>query len=137
VTPQCGSRPGRSSDVAELITRRLATLADSGLQALDEATVRAVVRQAVRDVRTAPTPPPADPSADPTVAALRRVADDLAASSHAIGELMLEVAPAPQVRAMTCRGQVTAMNEAAKQCLLLTQSLSSPIPHSVNRAQKV
>ncbi|MEU3829809.1 hypothetical protein AB0F36_31520 [Streptomyces sp. NPDC029080] len=30
----------------------------------------------------------------PTVAALRRVVDDLAASSHAMGELMLEVAPA-------------------------------------------
>ncbi|MFJ2847680.1 hypothetical protein ACIPD2_39630 [Streptomyces griseofuscus] len=43
----------RSSDVAELIPRRLATLAHSGLQALDEATVRAVVRQSVRDVRTA------------------------------------------------------------------------------------
>ncbi|WP_258198963.1 CocE/NonD family hydrolase C-terminal non-catalytic domain-containing protein [Streptomyces sp. A244] len=56
--------------------------------------MRAVVRQAVRDVRTAPPPPPADPPADPTVAALRRVVDDLAAGSHAIGELMLEVAPA-------------------------------------------
>ncbi|MEU1666334.1 hypothetical protein ABZ547_22550 [Streptomyces sparsogenes] len=56
--------------------------------------MRAVVRQAVRDVRTAPPPPPADPSADPTIAALRRVVDDLAASTRAIGELMLEVAPA-------------------------------------------
>ncbi|GHE78746.1 hypothetical protein GCM10018785_53600 [Streptomyces longispororuber] len=56
--------------------------------------MRAVVRQAVRDVRTAPPPPPADPPADPTVAALRRVADDLAASTHAIGELVLEIAPA-------------------------------------------
>ncbi|MDL5206579.1 hypothetical protein [Streptomyces sp. ALI-76-A] len=55
---------GRTGDVAELITRRLATLAHSGLHALDEPTVRAVVRQAVRDVRTAP-PPPADPPADP------------------------------------------------------------------------
>lgn len=53
---------------AELITRRLATLAHSGLQALDTATVRAVVPQAVRD---APPPPPADPPADPAVAALR------------------------------------------------------------------
>ncbi|MFB6991327.1 hypothetical protein ACFC0C_26615 [Streptomyces sp. NPDC056178] len=53
-----------------------------------------MVRQAVRDVRTAPPPPPADPPADPAVAALRRVVDDLAASTHAIGELMLEVAPA-------------------------------------------
>ncbi|WP_327188285.1 hypothetical protein [Streptomyces sp. NBC_01334] len=84
----------RSSDVAELITRRLATLAHSGLQTLDAATVRAVVRQAVRDIRTAPPPPPADPPADPAIAALRRVVDDLAASTHAIGELMLKVAPA-------------------------------------------
>ncbi|MEU2873063.1 hypothetical protein ABZ769_28335 [Streptomyces olivoreticuli] len=85
---------GRTGDVAELITRRLATLAHSGLKALDEPTVRAVVRQAVRDVRTAPPPPPADPPADPTVATLRAVVDDLAASTHVIGELMLEVAPA-------------------------------------------
>jgi hypothetical protein len=55
--------------------------------------VRAVVRQAVRDVRTAPSPPPADPLADPTLAGLRAVVDGLAASTHAIGELMLEVAP--------------------------------------------
>ena len=85
---------GRRGDVAELITRRLATLAHSGLKALDEATVRAVVRQAVRDVRTAPPPPPADPPADPSLAAARRLVDDLAANNHAIGELMLEVAPA-------------------------------------------
>ncbi|WP_424893321.1 hypothetical protein [Streptomyces sp. XH2] len=85
---------GRADDVAELITRRLATLAHRGLQDLDTATVRSVVRQAVRDVRTAPPPPPAGPPADPAVAALRQVVDDLAASSHAIGELMLEVAPA-------------------------------------------
>ncbi|MET7607111.1 hypothetical protein ABZS96_32515 [Streptomyces avermitilis] len=83
----------RRGDVAELITGRLATLAHSGLHPLDEPTVRAVVRQAVRDVRTAPPPAPADPPADPTLAALRAVVDDLAASTHAIGELMLEVAP--------------------------------------------
>ncbi|MFF9607820.1 hypothetical protein ACF1GY_37145 [Streptomyces sp. NPDC014684] len=53
-----------------------------------------MVRQAVRDVRTALPPLPADPPVDPTVAALRAVVDDLAASTHAIGELMLEVAPA-------------------------------------------
>ncbi|WP_329564497.1 hypothetical protein OG711_38790 (plasmid) [Streptomyces uncialis] len=85
---------GRSGDVAELITRRLATLAHSGLQALDEPTVRAVVRQAVRDVRTAPPPPPAGPPADPALPELRRVVDDLAATTHQLGELMLEVAPA-------------------------------------------
>ncbi|MFD8525630.1 hypothetical protein ACFV2D_37550 [Streptomyces capillispiralis] len=84
----------RAQDVAELITRRLATLARTGLQALDEATVRSVVRQAVRDIRTAPPPLPAQPPADPTIAELRRAADDLYASAHAIGELMLEVAPA-------------------------------------------
>ncbi|MFD8854986.1 hypothetical protein [Streptomyces sp. NPDC059604] len=84
----------RADTVAELITHRLATLAHSGLTALDEPTVRAVVRQAVRDVRTAPAPPPAEPPADPTVAALRRAVDDLVANTHAIGELMLEVAPA-------------------------------------------
>ncbi|WP_241197469.1 hypothetical protein [Streptomyces sp. ADI91-18] len=84
---------GRSGDVAELITRRLAALAHTGLQALDEPAVRAVVRQAVRDVRTAPTPPPADPPADPALAELRRVVDDLAAHTHQLGELMLEVAP--------------------------------------------
>jgi|UniRef100_A0AAU3HV28 hypothetical protein len=69
-------------------------LAHSGLKALDEPTVRAVVRQAVRDVRSASPPPPADPPADPALAALRAVVDDLAAGTHAIGELMLEVAPA-------------------------------------------
>ncbi|MGW4983341.1 hypothetical protein [Streptomyces mirabilis] len=82
---------GRTDVVAEL-TRRLAALAHSGLQALDEPTVRAVVCQAVRDVRIAPPPPPVDPSADPVVAAGRQLTDDLSASAHAIGELMLEVA---------------------------------------------
>ncbi|MYQ68577.1 MULTISPECIES: hypothetical protein [unclassified Streptomyces] len=76
------------------LTRRLAALAHSGLQALDEAAVRAVVRQAVSDVRAAPPPTPVDPPADPAVAALRAVVDELAACSHQLGELMLEVAPA-------------------------------------------
>ncbi|MFD4144597.1 hypothetical protein [Streptomyces sp. NPDC058572] len=48
-----------------------------------------MVRQAVRDVRTAQPPP-----ADPTVVAVRAVVDELFAGAHAIGELMLEVAPA-------------------------------------------
>ncbi|MEW2497507.1 hypothetical protein AB0942_28825 [Streptomyces nodosus] len=72
---------GCTDDVAELITRRLAALAYSGLQALDEPTVRAVARQAVRDVRTAPPPSPASPSADPNVAALCAVVNDLVASA--------------------------------------------------------
>jgi hypothetical protein len=50
--------------------------------------VRAVVRQAVR-----PAPSPADLPADPALTELRRVVDDLAATTYAIGELMLEVAP--------------------------------------------
>ncbi|MFF3864094.1 hypothetical protein [Streptomyces sp. NPDC002209] len=56
--------------------------------------MRAVVRQAVRDIRTAPAPPPAEPSADPVVARMRAVVDKLVASTYAIGELTLEVAPA-------------------------------------------
>jgi hypothetical protein len=56
--------------------------------------VHAVVRQAVRGIRTAPLPLPVDPPADPVVAALRREVDNLAARSHTLGELMLEVAPA-------------------------------------------
>ncbi|WP_414170881.1 hypothetical protein ACMATS_37770 (plasmid) [Streptoverticillium reticulum] len=41
-----------------------------------------------------PPPPPGDPSADPAIAALRRVGDEVAASAHAIGELLTEAAPA-------------------------------------------
>lgn len=111
----------RSGDVAELITRRLATLAHSGLTALDEPTVRAVVRQAVRDVRTAPPPPPASPSADPVVAAGRQLTDDLFASAHAIGELMLEVAPA-----------YLSDTEAATGVLaLLCEEIGEPLEHGL------
>lgn len=88
----------RSGDVAELIKCRLATRIHDELKALDEPTVRTVVRQTVHDVRTTPppTPPasPAGPSADPTLTALCGVVDDPAAA-YAIGELMLQVAPAP------------------------------------------
>jgi hypothetical protein len=111
---------GRSGDVAELITRRLAALTHSGLQTLDEATVRAVVRQAVRDIRTAPPPPPVDPSADPAVAALRRVVDELAASTHAIGELMLEVAPA-----------YLSDTDAADVLALLCEEIGEPLEHGL------
>ncbi|MFJ5680738.1 hypothetical protein [Streptomyces sp. NPDC093097] len=85
---------GRTDDVAELITRHLAPLAHSGPQSLDEPTLRAVVRQAVRDIGAAPPPPPLDPPADPVLAELRAVVDKLVAVNYAIGELMLEVAPA-------------------------------------------
>lgn len=95
---------GRVDDVADLITRRLAVLTRNGDQAADADAVRAIVRQAVHDIRTAPPAvepaagPPAAPEADaalgPFVAEGRRVADQLAASAYAIGELMLEVAPA-------------------------------------------
>ncbi|MGW6247888.1 hypothetical protein [Streptomyces roseolus] len=105
--------------VAELITHRLAALAHSGFQALDTATVRAVVRQAVRDVRTAP-PPPADPPVDPAVAALRAAVDDLAASTHAIGELMLEVAPA-----------YLSDTEAADVLALLCDQIGEPLDHGL------
>lgn len=111
---------GRTGDITELITRRLATLAHSGLQTLDTATVRAVIRQAVRDVRTAPPPPLAEPPADPTVAALRRVVDDLADSSHAIGELMLEVAPA-----------YLSDIEAADVLALLCDQIGEPLEHGL------
>ncbi|MER5887019.1 hypothetical protein ABT160_24610 [Streptomyces sp. NPDC001941] len=80
--------------------------------------MRAVVRQAVRDVRTAPTPPPADPAADPAVAALRRVVDDLVASSHAMGELMLEIAPA-----------YLSDSEAADILVLLCEQIGEPLDH--------
>ncbi|MFJ3762479.1 hypothetical protein [Streptomyces sp. NPDC090080] len=111
---------GRADVVAELITSRLAALAHSGLQALDEPTVRAVVRQAVRDIRTAPPVPPVKPPADPTVAALRRVVDDLAASTHAIGELMLEVAPA-----------YLSDTEAADVLELLCEQIGEPLEHGL------
>jgi hypothetical protein len=84
----------RSDDIAALIIRRLTTLAHSGLNILEPDAVRAVVRQAVRDVRAAPPLPPAGSPTDPGIAALRRAVDDLFAASYAIGELMLEVAPA-------------------------------------------
>lgn len=110
----------RTDTVAEIITRRLAALAHSGLQSLDTATVRDVVRQAVHDVRTAPPPQPAEPPADPTVAALRRGVDDLAASSHAIGELMIEVAPA-----------YLSNIEAAYILTLLCDKIGEPLEHGL------
>uniref|UniRef100_UPI00366D324E hypothetical protein n=1 Tax=Bacillus tropicus TaxID=2026188 RepID=UPI00366D324E len=111
---------GRTDTVAEIIARRLTALAHSGLQALDEAAVRAVVRQAVRDVRTAPPPAPDEPPTDPAVATLRAVVDDQAASSHAIGELMLEVAPA-----------YLSDTEAADVLALLCEQIGEPLDHGL------
>lgn len=91
---------GRTGDVAELITDRLAALAQSGPQALNGPAVRAVVRQAVHDVRTAQFPAPADPPGptdplvDPVITAMRAEVENLFSCAHQIGELMLEVAPA-------------------------------------------
>ncbi|MFG2887607.1 hypothetical protein ACGFYV_35910 [Streptomyces sp. NPDC048297] len=112
---------GRTDVVAELITRRLTSLAHSGLQALDEPTVRAVVRQAVRDVRIAPPPPPAEPSTDPLVVVGRQLTNDLFASAHEIGELMLEVAPA-----------YLSDTEAATGVLaLLCEQIGEPLEHGL------
>ncbi|MEU6011509.1 hypothetical protein [Streptomyces sp. NPDC047453] len=110
----------RADTVAELITRRLATLAHSGLTVVGAATMRAVVRQAVRDVRTAPPLPPAGPPADPALAALRAVVDDLAASTHAIGELMLEVAPT-----------YLSDTAAADVLALLCEEIGEPLEHGL------
>ncbi|WP_406517581.1 hypothetical protein [Streptomyces sp. NBC_00826] len=79
-----------------------------------------MARQAVRDIRTAPPPPPADPPTDPTVAALRCVVDDLAASTHAIGELMLEVAPA-----------YLSDTAAADVLALLCEEIGEPLDHGL------
>ncbi|WP_221359223.1 hypothetical protein [Streptomyces beigongshangae] len=78
------------------------------------------VRQTVCDIRTAPPPAPAEPSADPTVAALRRVVDDLTASTHGIGELMLEVAPA-----------YLSDIEAADVLALLCDQIGEPLEHGL------
>ncbi|MFB8000256.1 hypothetical protein ACFC4G_46805 [Streptomyces sp. NPDC056002] len=110
----------RRGDVAQLITRRLATLTRDGQERLDEPAVREVVRQAVHDVRTTPPPPPVCPSADPALAALRAVVDDLAANTHAIGELMLEVAPAHLSDA-----------EAADVLALLCEAIGEPLEHGL------
>ncbi|MFI2722103.1 hypothetical protein ACH5AI_38315 [Streptomyces collinus] len=82
--------------------------------------MRAVVRQAVRDVRTVPPPPPTDPPADPAVAALRAVVDDLDASTHAIGELMLEVAPA-----------YLSDTDAADVLALLCEQIGEPLEYGL------
>ncbi|MDX3548335.1 hypothetical protein PV729_45840 [Streptomyces europaeiscabiei] len=58
---------------------------------------RRCARWSARPSATSASPrlrPPVDPSADPVVAAGRQLTDDLFTSAHAIGELMLEVAPA-------------------------------------------
>jgi hypothetical protein len=82
--------------------------------------VRVVVRQAVRDVHTAPPAPPADPPAYPAPAALRRTVDDLVSTTHAIGELMLEVAPA-----------YLSDTKAAEVLTLLCQQIGEPLEHGL------
>ncbi|MGW6396338.1 hypothetical protein ACWFR1_38890 [Streptomyces sp. NPDC055103] len=52
--------------------------------------MREVVRQAVHDIRTPPSPP-AEPTADPTITAGRALGDELLATRHEIGKLMLTV----------------------------------------------
>ncbi|MEU5958765.1 hypothetical protein [Streptomyces sp. NPDC047525] len=103
-----------------LITRRLATLAHSGLQDIDAAAMRAVVRQAIRDVRNAPQLAPVAPPTDPALAALPAAVDQLLASSHAMGELMLEVAPA-----------YPSDTEAAEVLELLCEQIGEPLDHGL------
>ncbi|MFJ2819454.1 hypothetical protein [Streptomyces sp. NPDC087294] len=69
---------------------------------------------------SATSAPPADPPADPSVAALRRVVADLAASTHAIGELMLEVAPA-----------YLSDTKAADVLALLCEQIGEPLEHGL------
>ncbi|MEU1791991.1 hypothetical protein ABZ553_40185 [Streptomyces sparsogenes] len=80
-----------------------------------------MVHQSVRDVRTAPPPPPADPSTDPLVAAGRQLTDDLFTSAHAIGELMLEVAPAYLSDTETATGVLA----------LLCEQIGEPLEHAL------
>jgi hypothetical protein len=82
--------------------------------------VRAVVRQAIRDIRTAPPPPPVGPPADPVIAKLRAVADELAASAYAIGELMLEVASA-----------YLSDTDATDILALLCEQIGEPLDHGL------
>ncbi|ALO05656.1 hypothetical protein AQF52_0054 [Streptomyces venezuelae] len=62
----------------------------------------------------------ADPPADPAVAALHAVVDDFAASTHTIGELMLEVAPA-----------YLSDIEAANVLALLCDQIGEPLEHGL------
>ncbi|MFF0630589.1 hypothetical protein [Streptomyces sp. NPDC004296] len=80
-----------------------------------------MVRQAVRDVRTAPPPSPAEPSTDPVVAAGRQLAGDLFASEYAIGELMLEVAPA----------YLSDIEAATGVLALLCEQIGEPLEHGL------
>lgn len=66
-------------------------------------------------------PLPADPSADPVVAAGRQLTDDLFASAHAIGELMLEVAPAYLSDTETATGVLA----------LLCEEIGEPLEHGL------
>ncbi|WHM40959.1 hypothetical protein [Streptomyces sp. BPTC-684] len=79
----------RSGDVAELLPADSPRSPTAAPRRSISRPCGAAVRQAVRAAPSRPHRP-----ADPTDAALHRVTDGLAASTHALGELMLEVAPA-------------------------------------------
>ncbi|MFD5372694.1 hypothetical protein [Streptomyces sp. NPDC127103] len=111
---------GRTDIVVEIITRRLTALAHSGLQGVDEAAVRTVVREAVHEVRAAPRPAPGDPTGAPVLAALQGAVDRLLAACHAMGELMLEVAPA-----------YLSDTEAANAVALLCEQIGEDLEHGL------
>ncbi|MFI1790822.1 hypothetical protein ACH40D_20660 [Streptomyces olivaceoviridis] len=86
----------RGGDGAELITRRLTALGHDVRRLLVSPPCgQWSARLSATSAPTPPPPPsPAGESADLVITELRRVADSLYANTYAIGELMLEVAPA-------------------------------------------
>ncbi|MFF3150128.1 hypothetical protein ACFVRU_52610 [Streptomyces sp. NPDC057927] len=78
-------------------------------------------RWSARPSATSASPPsPAKPPADPALTTLRRVVDDLAASTYAIGELMLGVASA-------CLSDT----DAADVLALLCEEFGEPLEHGL------
>ncbi|MFE5197959.1 hypothetical protein ACFQ93_30185 [Streptomyces sp. NPDC056601] len=77
-------------------------------------------RQAVRDVRNAPQPAPVASPKDPALAALHAAVNQLLASSHALGEPMLEVAPA-----------YLSDTETADVLTLLCEQIGEPFEHGL------